>query len=108
MSEQIALALINGKISQIPAGDTIREVGANYWQEVTYSGDIPQYVTFYSSSSFITANRTYRNDFTYSGDLLTVETLKKYASNGTTVLNTFTTTHNYSSDKYIYSSTVIT
>ena len=108
MAEQTALALINGKISQIPVTDTIRQVGVSYWQEVTYAGDVPSYVTYYNSATFITANRIYRTDFTYTGDLLTSEVTKKYASDGTTILYTYTWTHTYSGDDYTSSSMVIT
>lgn len=113
MPEQVALALINGKISQIPATDTIRGASGapaevDVWQEVTYSSGIPSYLTYYSSSTFITANRTARNDFSYTGDLLTSEVLKSYDTDGTTILTTYTWTHTYSGDDYISSSMVIT
>jgi len=84
------------------------DVESNVWQEVTYSGDVASYITYYNSATFITANRTARNDLTYTGDNLTQEVLKIYASDGTTILKTYTWTHTYSSDDYVSSSMVIT
>lgn len=88
--------------------NTKDQLGVSRWQQVTYSGDLVSYITYYSSSSFITANRIYRNDFTYSGDVLTVEVLKKYDTDGTTILKTYTRTHSYSGDNLTSSGVVIT
>lgn len=81
---------------------------SNIWQQVTYSSGSVSFITYYSSASFITVNRTARNDLTYTGDDLTQEVLKIYDADGTTILKTYTWIHTYSAGDYVSSSMVIT
>lgn len=89
-------------------GRSIVELFPDLYQSVTYASGIPTVIEFFNSSSFITANRVARYDFTYTGDLLTTEVLKIYDTNGTTVLRTYTWTHTYTGVDYTSSRLVIT
>lgn len=89
-------------------GRAIVEHFPTLFQEVTYSGDNPTAISFYNSASFIVANRVARYDFTYSGDNLTVEDLKVYDTDGSTILKTYTWTHSYTVDTYNSSGLVLT
>ncbi len=65
MAEQKALALINGKISEIPLGDTIRGAGASggggfqkYLVQTSESYTIPIYISSVVTGSFISEGST--------------------------------------------------
>ena len=78
------------------------------YQNITYTSGVPTALEFFNSSSFITANRIARYDFTYTGDLLITEVLVIYDATGSAVLRTYTWTHNYSGVDYQSSGLVIT
>lgn len=89
-------------------GRTLVEQFPTLYQEVSYTSNVPSSVSFYNSSSFITANRIARYDFTFTGVLLTTEDLKIYDTDGSTILKTYTWTHAYSGSDYQSSGLVIT
>jgi len=78
------------------------------YQKITYTGVLPTALEFFNSSSFVSANRVARYDFTYTGDLLTLEVLVIYDSTGVSVLRTYTWTHTYSGFDYQSSGLVTT
>lgn len=60
------------------------------------NGDI-NFIEWFNSSSQVVANRTARVDMTYDGNLNpTMEALKIYGNNGSTILKTFTWTYTFS------------
>lgn len=89
-------------------GRTIVELFPTLYQSASYSGNDLSTLAFYNSSSFIIANRIAQYDFTYSGGSLTIEELKIYDTDGSTILRTYTWTHTYSSGLYQSSELVIT
>lgn len=89
-------------------GRSIVEKFPDLYQNITYSGNDPTVLEFFNSSSFITANRVARFDFTYTANNLTSEVLVIYDTNGTTVLRTYTWTHTYTSNNLTSSGLVIT
>lgn len=89
-------------------GRVLVEKFPDLYQNVTYSGNDPSVIEFFNSSSFINANRVARYDLTFSSNNLTVEAMKVYDTDGTTVLKTYTWTHTYSGSDYQSSGLVIT
>lgn len=81
----------------------------NTFHSIVYlvNGEV-DYIEYFNSSSFITANRIARVDMTYDVNLNpTIETLKIYDINGTTVLRTVTYTHTFSGVDYTSTSIVM-
>lgn len=101
------IKLSGGRKVEISPTDVVNNVGPRY-QNLFYSSGIPVAVEYFSSSSFITANRVARSDLTYTGDLVTTEALKVYDTNGTTILKTYTWTYTYSGVDFQSSALVIT
>lgn len=89
-------------------GRTIVELFPSLYQNASYTGSELTALAFYNSSSFITANRIAQYDFTYSSGSLTIEELKIYDTNGSTILRTYTWTHTYSSGVYQSTELLIT
>lgn len=90
-------------------GRVLVEKFPSLYQSPTYSSGNLTVLEFFNSSSFITANRVCRYDFTYNGDsTLATEVLVVYDTNGTTILRTYTWTHTYVSQDLSSSGLVIT
>lgn len=90
-------------------GRVILETYPDIYQSINYNANKTlNYIEYYNSASFITANRLARTDMTYTAALYpSTEITRIYDTDGSTILKTHTISYTFSSGDMTQSSELI-